>query len=49
MKLKRYKDLLIEKNIHATMSLPTDIDKIAEFFHQNGKDLFVVGGAVSIY
>lgn len=46
MKLKRYKDLLIEKNIHATMSLPTDIDKIAELFHQNGKDLFVVGGAV---
>lgn len=31
------------------MSIPIDIEKIAKLFHQSGKDLFVVGGAVSIY
>ena len=45
-KVKRFKDLLIEKHISAQMSVPQDIIEIAKLFHENGKDLFVVGGAV---
>lgn len=45
-KIKRFKDILSKKTINVIITLPKDIEKIAELFHQNEKDLFIVGGAV---
>lgn len=44
--MKTYKNFLLEKNIPTKMSIPKDIEQIAKLFHDAGKDLFVVGGAV---
>jgi tRNA nucleotidyltransferase (CCA-adding enzyme) len=43
--IKKYKYFLLE-NVNVEMPLPNDIIKIAKLYHDNGKDLFVVGGSV---
>lgn len=45
-KVIRYTDFVNEAYIKANMPIPTDIEQIANLFHDSGKDLFVVGGAV---
>lgn len=44
--MKNYNTFILEKNIPVNMDLPDDIIKIAQAYHSNNKDLFVVGGAV---
>ncbi|NPV12995.1 MAG: CCA tRNA nucleotidyltransferase [Ignavibacteria bacterium] len=44
--MKTYKRFILEKNIPTYMPIPKDIEQIARLFHNAGKDLFVVGGAV---
>lgn len=44
--MKTYKNFLLEKNIPTKIPIPKDIEQIAKLFHDAGKDLFVVGGAV---
>ncbi len=44
--LKTYKDFVNENKISANITIPKDIEEIAKLFHNVGKDLFVVGGAV---
>ncbi len=43
--IKKYKYFLLE-NISVEMPLPNDVIKIAKLYHDNNKDLFVVGGSV---
>ena len=43
--IKKYKYFLLE-NIKVEMPLPDDIIKIAKLYHDNNKELFVVGGCV---
>jgi len=44
--MKNFRNYILEKKINAEMSIPKDVEEIAEAFHRAGKDLFVVGGAV---
>jgi len=44
--MKKYNTFILEKNIPTKMPIPKDIEQIAKLFHNAGKDLFVVGGAV---
>jgi tRNA nucleotidyltransferase/poly(A) polymerase len=46
MKIKKYIDFIKESRISVNMPLPNDIILISNEFIKNGKDIFVVGGAV---
>jgi len=46
MKLMKYNQFITEKKISAEISIPDDVKEIAKAYHSNGKDLFVVGGAI---
>lgn len=46
MKIKKYSDFINESTINIDMPLPNDIKLISNEFIKNGKDIFVVGGAV---
>ena len=43
--IKKYNNYILE-NIKTEMPLPKDIIKISKLYHDNNKDLFVVGGSV---
>ena len=46
MKMMKYDEFIIEKVIHQEITLPNDIKEIAKAYHDVGKELYVVGGAI---
>jgi tRNA nucleotidyltransferase/poly(A) polymerase len=46
MKLKKYKEFILENKISVDIPIPNDILEIANAYRKSGYDIFVVGGAI---
>ncbi len=46
MKLKKYKEFILEKKISVDIPIPNDVIQIADVYTRAGYDIFVVGGAI---